>query len=82
MHDRTHEWVCAAERLVDDLNRNAVQTTVRQRIVELMQDAYQAGLMDSTNVQEKRKLVTMLVQGGNQLGRARQTVDEILETVK
>lgn len=82
MHDRMHEWVCGAEKLIDDMNRNAVMTSVRQRIVELMQGAYQAGLTDSANLQEKRRLVTMLVQGGSSLEQARMTVNEILETVK
>ena len=82
MHDRMHEWISGADRLIDDMNRNAVMTSVRERVVSLMRDAYQAGLTDSTNLQEKRRLVTMLVQGGSSLETARVTLDEILETVK
>lgn len=86
------QWSREVERIVDDVNRNAPMTgTLRTRILELMQQAYAAGLDDNEDVWQKRRMVAGLVphcntQGGfpgqEEVDRAVLLTEFILANVK
>lgn len=87
-----NSWARAVENLVDQHNRNAlVHGTLRTRILELMQQAYAAGLDAQDDVWKRRELTASLVPccnmqagrpGGEELGYAIQLADMIIASVK